>query len=223
MDSLSKDLYATVTKAIDEFAQLCAIKLDCDKAEIIDLWNSRASAEVKVIATKAPAKASAPRKKVVVADDVDTCEYEFKRGSSAGTRCTSKPVEGTTICRKHSKPAGKKPTGKAKEAKEADIPVVKTASSKSAQMKLQKNEYNNYMHSETNLVFDRESKQVIGKQCGSKVLDLTSEDIEECKARKFKYVIPTTITGKKGSVTVEDDNGDGSGDEEDIEQEEDED
>ena len=50
------------------------------------------------------------------------------------------------------------------------------------------------MHEQSKLVFDKDSKHVIGKQCDSgKVLNLTSEDIENCNKFRFEYILPDNL------------------------------
>jgi len=59
---------------------------------------------------------------------------------------------------------------------------------------LKKNSHGNYEHPETKLVFDKESKQVYGKQLDDgSVAALTEHDIQQCDQFKFTYVVPETI------------------------------
>jgi len=54
------------------------------------------------------------------------------------------------------------------------------------------NEFGNYEHRPTSLVFNS-SSVVYGKQTGDVVVPLTSEDIEVCKQHNFKYTIPESL------------------------------
>jgi hypothetical protein len=54
------------------------------------------------------------------------------------------------------------------------------------------NEFGNYEHRPTNLVFNSASI-VYGKQASSVVVPLTSEDIDVCKHHNFKYTIPESL------------------------------
>ena len=49
-----------------------------------------------------------------------------------------------------------------------------------------KNQYGNYEHPETHLVFDRILKCVYGKQVENNVVNLTIEDKELCRRLNFK-------------------------------------
>lgn len=221
MESLSKTLYTVVSNSIDEFAQILSSKYEMSKEEIIELWNEKVSAELKVT-TKKPTS-TRTRSKPTNNDSSEStanCTYVFKKGQHNGNQCTAKICsESTAFCRKHKEQEGKstekpivtnvkKSTSSAKvkatESKEVSIPVIKkiieTSSSKG--MTLRKNKFDNYEHSETKFIFDRTTKEVIGKQLDDgKVADLTIEDIEVCKKHSFKYRMPATLSGE-----LEDDN-----------------
>lgn len=61
-------------------------------------------------------------------------------------------------------------------------------------IQIKKNAHGNYEHPETNLVFDKDSRQVIGKQKGDGTINpLCEEDIQQCDQFKFTYRIPEKI------------------------------
>ena len=64
---------------------------------------------------------------------------------------------------------------------------------------IKKNKYNNYEHLETKLVFDNNTKMVIGKQEDDGVVNLclSNEDIELCNKYKFKYNLPEILEFRK--------------------------
>ena len=72
-------------------------------------------------------------------------------------------------------------------------------------IEIRRNENGDYMHVPTRLVFDKETKQVIGKyKPGSQEIQtLSIEDIEQCNQYKFAYVTPENIT-KKNKEEVKD-------------------
>jgi hypothetical protein len=54
---------------------------------------------------------------------------------------------------------------------------------------LRKNKFGNYEHDETQFVFDKETKDVIGKQdINGEIIKLTIEDIDICKRMSFKFL-----------------------------------
>ncbi len=233
MDSLSKDLYAVVAKAINEFAELAASKCDVKKEELLELWNSRVSSPLQAKASKdekKPAKKAAT--KTAASSDAPVCAYEFKKGANAGTSCTSKAREGSTFCNKHKSQEGKDspseekkktPAKKKGESKEKEAPVVKKMNEGKSKLAVNKNKHGNYEHTETHLVLDKTSKEVYGKQVGDKVVSLTEEDIEQCKKYNFKYKLPESLSSSKDKDEEEDDEKEKEDEDEDEEEDEDED
>jgi hypothetical protein len=72
-------------------------------------------------------------------------------------------------------------------------------------MSIRRNEHGNFEESETHFVFNQDTKEVIGKQVGKEVKQLTQADIEVCKLRNFKYKMPNHLVREK------DENLDGEG------------
>lgn len=68
------------------------------------------------------------------------------------------------------------------------------------------NEYGNYEHRPTSLVFNSASI-VYGKQVNEVVVPLTGEDIEVCKQHNFKYTIPESLDTniETGAVQTDED------------------
>lgn len=68
------------------------------------------------------------------------------------------------------------------------------------------NEYGNYEHRPTSLVFNSASI-VYGKQVNEVVVPLTGEDIEVCKQHNFKYTIPESLDSniETGAVQTDED------------------
>jgi hypothetical protein len=249
MDSLSKSLYSVVSQAVDEFSQLVAKKYGVPKEEVLDLWNTNVSDElktkepvVKVVKKTPRSKASKPDSSLEQ-DTSSVCAYEFKKGKNIGTTCTAKSCPDTAYCRKHktqedkessvvkkeSVPKAKKETlvSKNKKAtlKEKETSVVKKLNESKQQLVLVRNKYDNYEHVETHFVFDKSTKEVYGRQVESVVEPLTTEDIELCSKYNFKSRLPQTLTSNDDEDDVEEDDVEEEEEEEeedDVEEDEDE-
>lgn len=89
--------------------------------------------------------------------------------------------------------------------KQVDPPVINKLQSAIQTVQIKKNAFGNFEHSETGLIFDKNSQKVIGRQSsGGKVDSLTDDDIELCNKYKFKYDIPENLnTGGKNAVAIE--------------------
>ena len=102
--------------------------------------------------------------------------------------------------------AVKQPIGgkKRKLDAEPETPsIIKSIQTTIQCVKLEKNKFGNFEHSETHLVFDRVTQHVIGKQDESGAIHgITVEDIELCNKFKFKYVLPDNLNLNKKSNNV---------------------
>lgn len=59
---------------------------------------------------------------------------------------------------------------------------------------IRRNDHGNYEHSDTRLIFDTITKNVIGKQLNDgSVIDISKEDIESCKKYNFNYNTPSML------------------------------
>ena len=93
---------------------------------------------------------------------------------------------------------------------------------------LKRNKYGNYEHPDTSFVFDKNTKEVYGRQTESCVEPLTGEDIKLCETMKFRY--RGTLLNEKSSQSSKDEinnleiceNEDDSEEDEDEDDEEDE-
>jgi hypothetical protein len=95
-----------------------------------------------------------------------------------------------------------KSTSKKSPPKEA-TPLEKKLVANIPNILIKRNKYNNYEHPETGLVFNNETKIVIGKQNKNGSVDhLTEEDIDQCNAFKFKFQIPSNLDRKSKLVDV---------------------
>ncbi len=122
------------------------------------------------------------------------CDYVFQKGKNPGKTCgASVCADSTTKCRKHLE------TKSASQVKSSSLtaslatvsaPIQNTV--RSAKLSISRNEYGNYEHKATNLVFNDE-KLVYGKQVLDKILPLSMADIENCKRYNFKWVTESVV------------------------------
>ena len=121
------------------------------------------------------------------------------------------------------------PTTKAPAVKKVPVPEVEPKiksliQATQASYRITKNEFQNYWHAESGLVYDKPSMLFVGRQMPSgTIAPLNDEDIETCNRFKFKYTMPTTLasTGKKEADETEliDDEEELEPDDEEVEEE----
>jgi len=238
MDSLSKTLYSVISQAVGEFAQAISTKYNLSHEEVLELWNSNVSSDLKCGGTPLPQqeKKTVIKKKVKSLEDNDDtpcCSYEFKKGANQGKKCTAK-VSGddSTFCRKHKEQEGKEAVDKSvkkssriavkkvNEESERDTSVVKKLTEGKSAYVMKRNSHGNYEHPETKFVFDKVTKEVYGRQTEGGVVDLTSEEVEQCKRLNFKHRLPVSLTTKNESTRLKESNKRHLSDEDDEEVEE---
>lgn len=107
-----------------------------------------------------------------------TCSYVFQKGKNPGKVCGEKADPQTCRCKKHSVTA-RNIDGLPRAPKQIRASVT--------QLHIARNDYGNYEHKTTNLVFN-EDKVVFGKQVGNEVYPLTHQDVEKCIFYSFKWL-----------------------------------
>ena len=61
-------------------------------------------------------------------------------------------------------------------------------------LRIKKNQYGNYTHEESSMVFDQNTKRVIGVQLeNGNIRTLNRNDIETCQKYKFQYDLPVSL------------------------------
>jgi hypothetical protein len=252
MDSLSKTLYSVVSQAVGEFAQAISTKYNLPREELLELWNSNVSSDLKAGDTSLPKKErKSVTKKTKSPEDnheAPCCSYEFKKGANQGKKCTAKVSGGdSTFCRKHKEQEGKevKEDGdktvkkssrvgkKSSDDSEKDSSVVKKLTEGKPAYVLKRNSHGNYEHPETKFVFDKVTREVYGRQTDNGVVDLTVEEVEQCKRLNFKHRLPVSLTTKNEACSTrhkdskrqvsDDEEEDVEEEEEEVEEEEEED
>lgn len=240
MDSLSKNIYSVVSSAVDEFIDLLVAEFDLDKEKVVNVWNTKASAELAVVSGKSIVK-RAPRKKAEsVSGDKKTCIYTYVKGAKEGELCNAKVIddsESGSYCKKHiahenakevkktKKAPVKAPVrGKKAEAVEEKKNVISALKATTPTVSIKMNARRRYYHSDTGLIFDRNTREVYGREDDEgELIPLKASDIELCKQYGFKYRLPENLTndvdGDGGSDEAEGKD-DGEEEEEEVSEEE---
>lgn len=224
----------SLTSAINERLSALAVKTseeyNISLDELLNFWGINGDAVDAPVKEEKKTK-SKPKAKSTEQKEVSNCSYEFKKGKNIGSKCSAKAADGTLFCKKHSAGQSEKTEAPAKRKKATPVEEIKTEVAKSIDEKkekfvLRRNEHGNYEHPTTHFIFDKNTKEVIGKQVGDIVEQITAEDIETCRLNSFKYVLPKNLKNgeKQEEVEEEDveDEEEEEEEEEDVEEEEDE-
>lgn len=83
-----------------------------------------------------------------------------------------------------------------KEVEKAPAIIVQLQS-KIQNITIRRNQFGNHEHAETSFIFDKKTKNVIGKQNKNGTIDvLTKHDIEICNKMKFIFDLPKNLDNK---------------------------
>jgi hypothetical protein len=214
--SLQESLYQTVFSSVSQFAGKIAERHNVDYEEIIKIWE-------EVSKTASPASKNIPKKtktETKEESNVDMSDLSPERLY----KCSK--AELTALCKTHSKKCtgtkdvlisrllgkdeeeapkekkGNKPVKtdvkkESKPSKKEPVSILKKLSENAQTFAIRKNKFGNFIHPETELVFNDKTKKVVGKQKDDGTIsELTEDDIETCKKFKFQYDIPNNLDSK---------------------------
>lgn len=231
-------LYKQIDSTILEFCETISQKFGLNKMDVYALWSGDQTASPK---SEKSEKGDKEDKTAAVTEitpeKVLTCtkDYLMAYCKSKGLKQSGKKEEiiqrvldslKTTGSTATSTPAPVKTSGSKSKAPAPVAPVLASVAEKSGTLEIRKNKFGNEEHFESGLVFNKETKMVIGKQNpNSKLESLTDKDIETCKKYKFLYKLPENLSVDKGLQNVKvdelDEEDEEELDEDDIEEEED--
>jgi hypothetical protein len=162
-----------------------------------------------------------PTKKASASDSSKSkCIHILQKGKNPGSQCgESVCSDSDSYCRKHIKMEAKPKTQRSVLISDANALLADTPKplpKASLSINLTKNAYGNHEHRPTGLVFSKETKQVVGRQVGEKILSLTPEDLENCKKYSFSY-LPEAVALPESSKPTDDEVEDVSEEVEEVE------
>jgi len=211
---LSKQIDAS----INEFCDLIAKKYSLDKDELYGLWMDDES-------SPSPKKTEKDSVVDITPEKVMNSTKDFLMAycKSKGMKQSGKKDEIIQRVLDSLKKVNSTPTKVVKTVKQ-ESSVLSSVAEKSGTNEIRKNKFGNYEHYESGLVFNNETKMVIGHQnANGKIDSLTDKDIEMCKKFKFQYKLPENLSVNKGLQNVKVDEleeEDEELDEDDIDEEE---
>jgi hypothetical protein len=248
MSKLSKQIESTIL----EFCETIAQKYGLNKTEVYALWSDDQPVSVSASSHSSPKsekgekgektdKSASVDISEMTAEKVLTCtkDYLMAYCKSKGLKQSGKKEEiiqrvldslkasGSSSSSSSSASASPavKTSGSKSKASAPTAPVLASVAEKSGTLEIRRNKFGNEEHFESGLVFNKETKMVIGKQNpNGKLESLTDKDIETCKKYKFLYKLPENLSVDKGLQNVKvdelDEEDEEELDEDDIEEEE---
>ena len=211
------NLSETIKKAIDEiihnYIQTIATKYDLDPNELIIEWEGKTGKTGKTgkKVTISPITnildATADN---VVTEDINYDNLSKYKKTEIQTFCRQKGVKCSGTKEElinlliGSSGSSSTPTPKPKAKTSSTVKEVEKApaiivqiQSKIPNIPIRRNQFGNHEHAETSFIFDKKTKNVIGKQNKNGTIDvLTKHDIEICNKMKFIFDLPKNLDKK---------------------------
>ena len=201
--SLNIVLQEAIEKVIQTFISNVSTKYNLDNDELNAIWtgNNKQSNTPKVVSFSEVDVSPDFLLKCNKAELTALCKQKGCKCSGTKTDLISRLL-GKEDDKKPED--NKKPKTTSKKITPREIsPIEKKLVANIPNILVKRNKYNNYEHPETGLVFDNETKTVIGKQNkNGSVDDLSEDDIDQCNAFKFKFQIPSNLDNKSKLVDV---------------------
>jgi hypothetical protein len=208
--SINNTIVNAVNTCVDEYIQRICQKYTLDPKELRLLWCGQEEFTPNITKTNYNNCDVTPEK-ILKCDKNELIALCKSKGlKCSGTKsllinrllgkednAESSSVETKTKQTKQTKQA------KINELKVAETPVVIKLTAKIPNVIIKRNKFNNYEHTETNFLFDNETKFVIGKQNDNGTIDTLNEnDIDKCNAFKFKFNLPNNLDSKQNLSDV---------------------
>ena len=233
-------LTQAINSNIESFVKVIAEKYKLKSSELIDLWYGKSTSQDVEFESdseqeeKKSSRSSAPAS-VESKKSNSGCQYKSTKGKNEGALCGSKVCSESSTglyCKKHIKQEQKSPK---KEATKSSVAVKKSVPVQKEEIKVttehvqkkitnfgvSKNNFGNYWNEQSGLVFDKVTKQAIGKQQqNGDVISLTKQDIEFCKMHNITYKLPTNIVSSDKSINDEDEESIDDDEDEDYDEDE---
>jgi hypothetical protein len=205
-------LSLTLTEAIDEviktFITRVSNKYNLDNTELTSIWKGESNNQKVVKTTKTKQVETNGDHEEIDPDVLLKCNKAelVALCKSHGHKCSgSKSILMNRLLGKEKNDVPVK-SSKSKANKVCETkatPVAKKLTANIPNILIRRNQYNNYEHPETGLLFDNETKVVIGKQNNDGTVEpLTEGDIDQCNAFKFKFNIPSNLDHKSTLIEV---------------------
>lgn len=201
--SLSLSLTKTIDEVIQTFIKKVSDKYNLNNNELVSIWKGESN--IKESKTDKTEHIEEKKKSNEISQDVllNCNKAELIALCKAnGHKCSGSKI--ILINRLLGKDENESPNKSIKSESKVNkvsaiksTPIAKKLTANIPNILIRRNQFNNYEHPETGLVFNNETKVVIGKQNGDGSIDhLTAEDIDKCNAFKFKFDIPTNLDHK---------------------------
>lgn len=201
--SLSNLIQSQIDNTVKQYINIVSEKYNLDTDALLELWFSGKKSSNTVISSKAPEVTSSvldsDLQKLSRSDLVAKCKEKGLKVSGNKNELIQRLTSSTSA---ETPKASPKPTV---PVKPQSSPVLQKLASSVPSQVIARNQFGNFEHTGSGLVFNNSTKKVFGRQNpDGSVSDLTSEDIELCNKFKFNYSLPENLDKKTLDIKDED-------------------
>jgi hypothetical protein len=180
-----------VDDAIKNYVDIISEKFNISKDELLQLWNKSDTSEVSE--SNVLSNTNQDLEKLSKDKLVEMCKSKGLKYSGT-KKVLIEYLTGATDGTSSKKSSSKEKQSLLKSEVEKEEKIIKKIVSKIPTIPIHRNKFGNFEHSETSLVFNNKTQQVIGKQNSNGKIDtLTPDDIDTCNKYKFSYIIPENL------------------------------
>jgi hypothetical protein len=212
--AMERQLTNQLNNNIEKYIQSISSKFNIDRSDLLSLWNTEMnisgdrnnSDNVGTESLSTASNNNVDHSHILnctKSELVDMCKIRKLRYSGTKkvliSRLTGQDVVSQPKSKKNKKEkVNNEKTIRPKKSKQVKLPsiLVKLAENR-VSINISRNQFNNFEHKETSLIFDQATQRAIGTQNSNGSINvLTPDDINQCNKYKFAYVIPENLDEK---------------------------
>jgi hypothetical protein len=195
MSSKCSPFSKSVDDAIKKYIDIISEKYNINKEDLLEIWKNQSCTDSNI--------SDNDFEKLSRDQLVELCKSKGLKYSGTKKILISY-LNGTVDGSSTKKAVCVKKEVKSVKTEEKSPLVIKKIISKIPTIPIHRNSFGNFEHSETSLVFNNKTQQVIGKQnSNGKIDDLSSDDIDICNKYKFTYVVPENMDKNDSKLNTE--------------------
>jgi len=191
--SLKESLFTSLNSIIDKYIAIVSQKYNIDQNELQELWSS-SSNRIKTDDPKPTiSSADSELNNLTKPELIQMCKDKNLKVSGSKNELIQR------LLNIEMKKVEEKPV---KQLVQQPL-IIKKLVDKIPKLEINKNNFGNFEHKESGLVFDNKTQKVYGRQnSDGTVSELTHEDINICNKYKFLYIVPNNFDKKVNILDI---------------------
>jgi len=192
--SLKESAITGLNSIIDKYIAIVSQRYNIDENELQQLWSNKNGASIDQ--PKSTIKSSdSELNNLTKTELIQICKGKNIKVSGSKTELIERILNTEGKIEENQAP-------KSKQLVQQPI-IIKKLVEKIPKLEISKNNFGNFEHKESGLVFDNKTQKVYGRQnSDGTISDLTHEDINICNKYKFLYTVPNNFDKKVNILDI---------------------